>query len=238
MGFMGGAYEGSFTEIIRFLTLNERIYWVGGAQLAYNIDLALVRVSVVLVKGAELSIPGDRIYTLNGPADVAEAIKASMRQQISFMRDDNCMRAQKESFREKLQIMQRRVEKGKEKPGGKNLGKEEKQSNKESDRKERERKEERKKGGGKRERGTALQDEKEEQAQKKYTCMRFLGGSLKAKTAGGAVIQCKQLSCNFLHKKASELTLLEAEETMAKTRESFEKRAIQKAVEDYKNFLK
>jgi hypothetical protein len=159
---------------------------------------------------------------------------------MAFMLDENSMRVQKETFREKLSIMQRRVQKREEKAPVKSQGcmKEEKVTGKDSYRKDRDGREE-KKGGGKghnkNDKQIIMQDIKEEV---KDMCMAFMGASLRAKDAKGDSFQCRQRDCWFLHKKASELTLLEAEKAMEKAKESFEQRAIQKAVNEFKNFLK
>jgi hypothetical protein len=229
---MAGPYDGMFRNIIDFFTRDESVLLVPGDQAAYNFNKAMIRVSVPLAKGVDLMMPDGMNITLDGPADVAYAIRASMQYQIDFMRDPNQMRTQLESFRERIIVMQSRSEGIEEKKEGK-VGN---QEDKEKDRRDSRKKVE--KEGGKNDKRNGVQEEIITY-KSGFLCMRHTGGTLGVKGPDGKLMKCTRgTDCRYVHKAATKMTLQEAKDAVGKTRESDSKAAIQKAVDAFKDFKK
>jgi hypothetical protein len=229
---MAGQYEGIFRNIVDFFTRDESVLLVAGDQAAHNFNKAMIRVSVPLAKGADLIMPNGMRITLDGPADVADAIRMSMKFQIEFMRDPHQMRTQLESFRERIIVMQSRSEGIEEKKEGKGGNQEEKEKDRRDSRNKGE------KEGGKIDKRNGTQEEIVPY-KSGFLCMKHTGGTLGVKEPNGKLMQCTRgTKCLFVHKAATKITLQEAKDAVSKTRESDSKADILKAIEAFKKFKK
>jgi hypothetical protein len=241
---MSGYYEGAFKGFMDFVSRDESIIMTGGDQLEHNFARAMGRVSAPIRKGNSMIMPDGTVYEMDGPEGVAAAISASLAFQIEFMKDEQLMRTQNDTFRERIKIMQSRAKVGENSTDIKASGEEGKEEGKGKQDKGKGKKEERIKD---REQERARKDRqaarlaiKEEPGATKpaFLCMRNLGESLGVRL-DGKVINCRHgTACKFKHRSAALTTFTEAQEAIEKTVDSPMKTEIKKAMDAFRYFLK
>jgi hypothetical protein len=184
------------------------------------------------------------VYEMDGPEGVAAAISASLAFQIEFMKDEQLMRTQNDTFRERIKIMQSRAKVGDNSTDTKASGEEGKEEGKGKQEKGKGKKEERIKEKeqerARKERQAARLAIKEEPGATKpaFLCMRNLGESLGVRL-DGKVINCRHgTACKFKHRSAALTTFTEAQEAIEKTVDSPMKTEIKKAMDAFRYFLK
>jgi hypothetical protein len=237
MATMHGGYGDVVKEITEFITQSEDIYTMSGAQVSYNMNHAIQRVAGPIQRGVVVTI-GPKDYQLDGAADVSVALRASFALQISTMSDKAEMLDQREKFGRKVEIMQRRVEVVSEVGPTKSVGKKvqpviiKQEAVKKAVREVKNTKSK----VVKKPVVMPTKNNKGTKAKKPNDCIRFLGGSLNACDADGEIIQCERGDCYYDHRDAHEMTAIEAERTLLLAHDSFDKCAIQEAVDSCEVF--
>jgi hypothetical protein len=237
MATMHGGYEDFVRDIIDFITQSEDIYTMSGAQVSYNMNHAIQRVAGPVQRGVIVTI-GPKDYELDGAADVSIALRASFALQISTMSDRAEMLDQTLKFGRKVEIMQRRVEAVSEVAPTKSVGKKVQPViiKQEAVKKAVKEVKNTKSKIVKKPVVMPTKNNKGTKAKKPNDCIRFLGESLNAYDAKGEVIQCERGDCYYDHRAAYEMTATEAASTLSLAYDSFDKCAIQEAVDSCEVF--
>jgi hypothetical protein len=95
------------------------------------------------------------------------------------------------------------------------------------------------KGGGKGDKKENNKTDKKVFTKLNYLCVAYLGESLDAKV-NEEISRCPkgEAKCFYVHRKASSITRIDAEEAMVKSVESDMKRAIQRKIAEFTYFKK
>jgi hypothetical protein len=245
IALMSNSYGDVFTPFSHFVTEDDSVTSMGGDQVAYNFDQALNKVSNSIQTGNPMRLGNGDEYGTRGHREVARAIIAALEYQIGQMRSRETMRNQKEDFKE---LMNRQLARSRPRSNEKIASREITQtSTHESDELIRQPWPEdtrRGKGGPKggpkggakggvdiKKEGVAKTEKKQHKTN--YLCVAYLGESL-----GAGSICTKGDKCFYMHRRAADITRIEAEEAMVKPADSVEKRAIQKKITEFTKFKK
>jgi hypothetical protein len=239
IAFMSDYYDRVFAAFIMFITENDKIGSMGGDQIAFNFNSAMVRVSNAVGSAADMRLGNGTTFSIKGPFEVAEAITASMEYQINLMRSRNEMRNQKEDFHAIITRQTTRAQGGSAgKPASRDVVrgpiddpaptikqppiKEDKKLSR----------------GGKGDRTESVKGSSKVN-KCNFLCVGYLGETLEA-MAGGQRSKCIKgdEKCYFTHRKASWITRIEAEEALLKPVDSEMNRAIKQKIAEYNNFKK
>jgi hypothetical protein len=240
MALQSMRYSGVFDEFIHFISEEDVVLGMGGDQIVYNFDFAMTKVSSSVNAVTPMKLGDGTEYGTRGPREVAAAIRAAMRYQISLMSEKETMRSQKEEFGD---LMARQLSRSQ---GG--SGSADKATSREvvhdaetesSDFiKQPTWPEEKRSGKGKGAKRIIEKPDKKIQVKSNYLCLAYLGESLEVVVDGLRSKCVKGAECFYQHRKASIITKIEAEEALRKPADSDMKQAIAARVAVFKGFKK
>jgi hypothetical protein len=239
IAFMSADYDRVFAGFIMFITEDDNMGSMGGDQIAFNFNLAMVRVSNAVASATDMRLSNGTVFSIRGPFDVAAAITASMEYQINVMRSRETMRNQKEDFHTLITRHTTRAQGGSAgKPASRDVGKGSiddlapiiKQPPLQEDK--------RQGRGGKGDKKEVVKGGTKVN-KCNYLCVGYLGETLEA-MAGGQRSRCIKgdEKCYFTHRKASVITRIEAEDALMKPADSEMNRAIKQKIAEFKHFMK
>jgi hypothetical protein len=238
---MSISYKDVFAAFIYFIQEDDEASRFGGDQIVYNFDSAMIKVSNSVNSVTLMKLGNGTDYRTKGPREVATAIMAAMAYQIEQMRRRDLMRDQKEEF---AILVSRQLERSRGGSSGKLQSREVAQgiaTESQDIIKQPQWPEEKKggKGGGKSEKKESNKTDKKPAARSTYLCVAYLGDSLDA-MVGDKRSKCPkgEDKCFYLHRKASIITRIEAEEAMVKPADSDMKRAIVRKIAEFTHFKK
>ncbi len=230
IALMSLSYKGVFEAFIRFVTESDEASRIGGDQIAYNFDYAMVKVSSSVKLATPMKLGDGSTHGIKGPREVAFAIMAAMEFQVELMHDRGTMRDQKEDLSTLMtRQIERSLEGSSEKPSTRiiyqDASKEQQSSIRLSDNKKGSR------GGNKSDRKGV------EKAKSDFLCVAYLGDSLGA-AVGTKRSHCPKNAdkCFFQHKEASSITRAEAEESLKRPADSEMKRVILQKIAEFTRF--
>ena len=236
MALMSSSYKGVFDVFIRFISEEDVVVMMGGDQIVYNFDYAMMKVSNSVNSVTHMKLGDGTEYGTKGPREVAEAIRAAMSYQVGQMRIRDVMRNQKEDFGELIARQLSRAQGGSaDKPTSREVvhGAVTESNNfvKQPTWPE-------EKGGGKGAKRIIEKPDKKSQVKSNHLCLAYLGESLEAMIDGVRSKCTKGPECFYHHKKASTITKREADEALKKPADSDMKRAIAARIAAFKGFKK
>jgi hypothetical protein len=98
IALMSLSYKGVFETFIRFVMESDEASRLGGDQIAYNFDYAMIKVSSSVKLATPMKLEDGSLHSVKGPREVAHAIIAAMEFQVELMQDRGLMRDQKEDL--------------------------------------------------------------------------------------------------------------------------------------------
>lgn len=240
MAFMSMSYDRVFASFIQFITEDDKAATMGGDQIAFNFNSAMMKVGNAVSSVTDMKLGNGSELSIRGPHEVSVAITAAMEYQIGMMRSREHMRNQKEDF---PALMARQANRAQGGAGGKPASRDVAQGSiDESDDIVRQTQlpDGKKQGRG----GKAAKKEVDKGESKipnkcNFLCVGYLGESLGA-MSGGQQSRCikGEEKCYFVHRKASLITRIEAEEAMKKPVDSEMNKAIKKKIAEFTEFKK
>ncbi len=230
IALMSLSYKGVFEAFIRFVTESDEASRLGGDQIAYNVDYAMIKVSSSVKLATPMRLGDGSLHSVKRPGEVAHAVIAAMEFQVELMQDRGLMRDQNEDLGVLMtRQLERSLEGSSDKPSSRVVYRgsvTEPQGNiRLSDDKKWS------KGGSKSDRKGI------EKAKSEFLCIAYLGDSLGA-AVGNKRSQCPKGAdkCFFQHKGASSITRAEAEEALQRPADSEMKRVILQKIAEFTKF--